>query len=152
MAEPGALGHGSVELPSPDAQLLAERTTLRLGGPVRALVTPPTTEDLRAEVAALDACGASLLVLGGGSNLVVGDGGDPEVFTFDAPPRVVLGAAMLVWRIYDRRRTPSGLLGSSDDGYAGVVKEDPDIARFLGVGSAGKFVFGGYTPPPVEVV
>lgn len=85
-------------------------------------------------------------------DLFVVDAEDPEVVTFVAPPRVVLGAAMLVWRTYDRRRTPAGLVGSSEDGYAGVVKEDPDIARYLGVGSAGKFVFGGYNPPAVEVV
>lgn len=75
-------------------------------------------------------------------DLLVTTTDDPPVTTFEAPPRVVLGASMLVWRTYDRRRTPAGLLGSSEDGYAGVVRDDPDISRYLGVGSSGKFVFG----------
>lgn len=73
-----------------------------------------------------------------------------ETEKFLAPPRVILGAAMMVYRIYDRRRTPSGLLGSSDDGYAGIIRDDPDIARFLGIGYSGKFVFGA-TPRTVTV-
>lgn len=72
---------------------------------------------------------------------------------FIATPQVTLGAAMLVYRIYDRRRTPAGLLGSSEDGYAGIIRDDPDITRFLGIGAAGRFVFGASsTPEPVEVV
>lgn len=76
--------------------------------------------------------------------------GDPPVTEFEAPPRVVLGAAMLVWRTYDRRRTPAGLLGSSEDGYAGIVRDDPDIARYLGIGSASRFVFGATPATVVE--
>lgn len=68
--------------------------------------------------------------------------GDPPSEEFDAPADVVLGAAMLVWRLYDRRRTPAGLLGSSEDGYAGIIRDDPDIARLLGIGYGGRFVFG----------
>lgn len=77
---------------------------------------------------------------------------DPDtlVETFEAPPRVQLGAAMLAWRIYDRRRTPSGLLGSSDDGYAGILRDDPDIARLLGIGYSGRFVFGATPGPTVD--
>lgn len=76
--------------------------------------------------------------------------GDPPNMTFQASPKIVLGAAMLAYRIYDRRRTPAGLLGSSEDGYAGIIRDDPDIARFLGIGAAGKFVFGA-TPRPEAV-
>lgn len=85
-------------------------------------------------------------------DLLIGDGEDPEVFTFTPTPQVVLGAAFLVYRVYSRRTTPLGVVGSSEDGYTGIVREDPDIARFLGIGSAGKFVFGGYNPPAVESV
>jgi hypothetical protein len=83
-------------------------------------------------------------------DLLVTNTDEPPVTTFAAPPRVVLGASMLVWRTYDRRRTPAGLLGSSEDGYAGVIRDDPDIARYLGIGSSGKFVFGA--SPRAETV
>jgi len=54
---------------------LAEYTTLRLGGPAARFVAPPTEEDLIAAVAAADREGDPVLVLGGGSNLVVADAG-----------------------------------------------------------------------------
>jgi UDP-N-acetylmuramate dehydrogenase len=53
--------------------LLRDHTTLRLGGPAGELVVATTEEEV---VAALDADGP-VLVLGGGSNLVVADGGFP---------------------------------------------------------------------------
>jgi UDP-N-acetylmuramate dehydrogenase len=54
---------------------LADHTTLRLGGPARAWVRATTEEELVAAVSAADAAGEAVLVLGGGSNLVVaGDG------------------------------------------------------------------------------
>lgn len=76
--------------------------------------------------------------------------GDPAVFTPGAD--VVLGAAMLVWRTVDRRRSPVGIVGTSEDGYAGIVRDDPDIARYLGIGAAGRFVFGGYNPAAAGTV
>lgn len=54
---------------------LAELTTLRLGGPARRLVTAGTTEELVAAVSAVDDAGEPLLLLAGGSNLVVADDG-----------------------------------------------------------------------------
>jgi UDP-N-acetylmuramate dehydrogenase len=54
--------------------VLADHTTLRLGGPARELVVAETTDDL---VAAVRAPGDPVLLLGGGSNLVVGDDGFP---------------------------------------------------------------------------
>ena len=54
---------------------LAGYTTLRLGGPARRLVEAATEEQVVAEVRAADEFGEPLLVLGGGSNLVVADGG-----------------------------------------------------------------------------
>lgn len=78
--------------------------------------------------------------------------GDPPVTTFTPPPRVILGAAMLAWRIYNRRTTALGILGATEDGYTGIVREDPDIARLLGIGQAGKFAFGGYNPTTAEAV
>lgn len=60
---------------SPTGPLLAERTTLRLGGPARAWVTATTEAELVEAVRAADEAGEPLLVLGGGSNLVVADEG-----------------------------------------------------------------------------
>jgi UDP-N-acetylmuramate dehydrogenase len=54
---------------------LAGHTTLRVGGPARRLVTAETEADLVSAVRELDAAGEPVLVLGGGSNLLVGDDG-----------------------------------------------------------------------------
>ena len=54
---------------------LADYTTVGLGGPARRFVRAVTEEDLIEAVRAADAGGEPLLVLGGGSNLVVADRG-----------------------------------------------------------------------------
>ena len=54
---------------------LAGLTTLRLGGPARRLVTVTTESELVAPVAACDRDDEPVLVLGGGSNVVVADDG-----------------------------------------------------------------------------
>lgn len=60
----------------PDATIrLADHTTLRLGGPARRWVTAISAEELTGAVAEADAAGEPVLVLGGGSNLVVADEG-----------------------------------------------------------------------------
>jgi UDP-N-acetylmuramate dehydrogenase len=56
---------------------LADYTTLRLGGPARRLVEAATEAEIVAAVRAADERGEPLLVLGGGSNLVVADEGFP---------------------------------------------------------------------------
>src|SRR6266480_4473806 len=56
---------------------LADYTTLRLGGPAGRLVEAATEAEIVAEVRAADERGEPLLVLGGGSNLVVADEGFP---------------------------------------------------------------------------
>jgi UDP-N-acetylmuramate dehydrogenase len=58
----------------PDQQL-AELTTLRLGGPARELVHAADEQTLLDAVRRADAAGTSLLLLAGGSNLVVADSG-----------------------------------------------------------------------------
>ncbi len=55
--------------------LLAAHTTLRVGGPARRVLVPATEAELVATVRDLDAAGEPVLVLGGGSNLLVGDDG-----------------------------------------------------------------------------
>ena len=56
---------------------LAEHTTLRVGGPARSFVTATTEAELIEVVRALDAADEPVLVLGGGSNLLVADEGFP---------------------------------------------------------------------------
>jgi UDP-N-acetylmuramate dehydrogenase len=58
---------------------LRDLTTLRLGGPAGRLVTATTEAELVEAVSAADAAGEPVLVLGGGSNLVVADEGFPGV-------------------------------------------------------------------------
>ena len=57
--------------------LLSELTTLRLGGPAGRLVEARSEDDVVAAVAAADAAGDPLLVLAGGSNVVIADDGFP---------------------------------------------------------------------------
>ncbi|MGW3442921.1 UDP-N-acetylmuramate dehydrogenase [Streptomyces sp. NPDC001076] len=54
---------------------LAPLTTFRLGGPATRLVTATTDAEVIAAVRAADGSGTPLLVIGGGSNLVIGDKG-----------------------------------------------------------------------------
>jgi UDP-N-acetylmuramate dehydrogenase len=56
---------------------LAPLTTLRLGGPARELVEARTEAELVDTVRAVDAAGEPLLVLAGGSNVVIADEGFP---------------------------------------------------------------------------
>ena len=66
------------DLKLPDARpgtRLADYTTLRVGGPARRLVAVDNESDLVQCVRDLDARGEPLLILGGGSNLLVADSG-----------------------------------------------------------------------------
>ncbi|MEX0427325.1 UDP-N-acetylmuramate dehydrogenase [Nocardioides sp. DS6] len=56
-------------------ELLADHTTLRLGGPAAEHIVATTEAELTEAVSAADAAGRRVLVLGGGSNLVVADEG-----------------------------------------------------------------------------
>jgi UDP-N-acetylmuramate dehydrogenase len=62
---------------SAPGQRLSELTTLRLGGPARAVVAPSSEAELVATVTVLDRAGEPVLLVGGGSNLVVADDGFP---------------------------------------------------------------------------
>lgn len=57
------------------SDLLADLTTLRLGGPARRVATASTTEELVDLVRTADARDEAVLIVGGGSNLVVDDAG-----------------------------------------------------------------------------
>ncbi|HEX3932452.1 MAG TPA: UDP-N-acetylmuramate dehydrogenase [Nocardioides sp.] len=58
-------------------ELLADHTTLRLGGPATTWVRATTDDELVSAVGAADAAGEPVLVLAGGSNVVVADEGFP---------------------------------------------------------------------------
>jgi UDP-N-acetylmuramate dehydrogenase len=62
-------------MPSRHDVPLAELTTLRLGGPARRVVEAGSPSDLIEAVAAADRAGEPILVMAGGSNLVIGDAG-----------------------------------------------------------------------------
>jgi UDP-N-acetylmuramate dehydrogenase len=59
---------------TPDAAM-APRTSIRVGGPADLLVRPADAADLVTLLAACEAAGVPLLVLGGGANLLVADAG-----------------------------------------------------------------------------
>ena len=59
----------------PNPVLLSDLTTFRLGGPAPDLLTASTARDVQDAVGGADRAGTGVLVLGGGSNLVVADRG-----------------------------------------------------------------------------
>jgi opacity protein-like surface antigen len=67
--------------------------------------------------------------------------GDPAVFTPGAS--VKLGTAMLAHRWYNRRVAPLGNTQPAEfGGGIEMLRSDPDIAKLLGIGPEGPFVFG----------
>lgn len=62
------------------------------------------------------------------------------VFTPSAD--VLVGAALLVSRLHARKGSPQGLASFGEFGPAAVLREDPDVARLLGIGRFGKPVIG----------
>ena len=59
------------------SELLADHTTFHLGGPAAEFVTATTESEIITAVTAADDAGTDVLVLGGGSNLIVADEGFP---------------------------------------------------------------------------
>ncbi|MEU6849907.1 UDP-N-acetylmuramate dehydrogenase [Actinacidiphila alni] len=96
---------------------LAPLTTFRLGGDAERLVTARTDEDVVAAVAAADATGEPLLVIGGGSNLVVADRGFAGTALRIATRGVTLtgtaleAAAGETWSAVVARTVEAGLAG-----------------------------------------
>jgi UDP-N-acetylmuramate dehydrogenase len=101
---------------------LASLTTLKVGGPSRVLVTAERDDDLTAVGRACERHGVPWLIVGRGSNLLVGDGGFPGV-------AVVLGRGFRGVDTADRRRIrvgaaeplPSVAVRLADAGYAGFA-------------------------------
>lgn len=64
----------------------------------------------------------------------------PPVFTPGGD--VLLGTAMLAHRWYERRSSPLGAAEFSEFGAGTILRHDPDIAKLLGIGTEGAFLFG----------
>lgn len=64
-------------MPEPASALLADLTTLRVGGPARQLTRATSEEELFGAVQKADEDGTPVLLIGGGSNLLVADEGFP---------------------------------------------------------------------------
>ena len=112
---------------------LADYTTVRLGGPARGFVRAGSEDELIEAVRTADAGGEPVLILGGGSNLVVADEGfDGTVIqvatrglTRGAGPGVVTVAAGEEWDAVVARAVAEGLAGleclSGIPGLAGAT-------------------------------
>src|SRR5499427_9335668 len=112
---------------------LADYTTVRLGGPARGFARAGTEDELIDAVRSADAAGEPVLILGGGSNLVVSDEGfDGTVIqvatrgvTRDAGPGVLTVAAGEDWDAVVARTVAEGLAGleclSGIPGLAGAT-------------------------------
>ncbi len=64
---------------------MADHTAFRIGGPAEAFVLPETVDDIMDLLHVLDAENIDRFVLGGGTNLLVQDGGIPGVVISPAP-------------------------------------------------------------------
>ncbi|MDT9688549.1 UDP-N-acetylmuramate dehydrogenase [Streptomyces sp. P9(2023)] len=96
---------------------LAPLTTFRLGGPAARLVTATTDDEVIGAVREADASGTPLLVIGGGSNLVIGDKGFDGTALRIATAGFVLDGTKLelaageVWTDAVARTVEAGLAG-----------------------------------------
>ena len=113
---------------------LADYTTVRLGGPARGFVRASTEEELIEALRAADASGEPVLVLGGGSNLVVADEGfDGTVVQVatrgvspGTSPGVLTVAAGEDWDAVVARTVAEGLAGLEClSGIPGLVGATP---------------------------
>ncbi len=75
----------------PPSVRLADLTTLRLGGPAPELITVRTEHELAEAMQTFSAAGAGVLVLGGGSNVVVADEGVSGPVVKIAIPGIQIG-------------------------------------------------------------
>lgn len=67
--------------------------------------------------------------------------GTPPVFTPGGD--VKYGAALLCNRWFTRRTSPLGSSQNVEFGGSDFLRQDPDVAKLLGIGQEGKPVFGG---------
>ncbi|MFL6161993.1 MAG: UDP-N-acetylmuramate dehydrogenase [Jatrophihabitantaceae bacterium] len=114
------------------ALTFSEVTTMRVGGPIGELRQARSTAELLDQVRDADAAGIPLLLLGGGSNLVVGDAGWPGRtiricsgdFSIDGD--LVVADAGVDWDLLVRASLADGLAGlESLSGIPGLVGATP---------------------------
>ena len=103
---------------------LADYTTIRLGGPARGFVRASTEEELIEAVPAADASGEPVLILGGGSNLVVADEG------FDALGAAGFPAAVQQQTVTDQSQ--NGLVLSQNPAANTQAKKGAPITIVVG--------------------
>ncbi|MCG5454500.1 UDP-N-acetylmuramate dehydrogenase [Micromonospora sp. PSH03] len=110
----------------------ADLTTMRVGGPVGRLHVPETTPQVLELLRQVTGDGDPLLVMGGGSNLVVGDDGWPGVVIkmasseFDIDGELVRAAAGVVWDDVVDATVRAGLAGlEALSGIPGLVGGAP---------------------------
>lgn len=79
-------------------------------------------------------------------------GVDPDPVVFGATGQIKYGTALLALRWYTRRKSPLGTSQNVEFGGTDFLRQDPDIAKLLGIGIEGKFVFGAGGPRTTEEV
>jgi UDP-N-acetylmuramate dehydrogenase len=111
---------------------LAELTTLRLGGPAERLAVATTSAELVELVAGADAAGEQVLLMGGGSNLVVGDEGWPGLVIRVASKDIAVEgehltvAAGVEWDTVVQQSLADGMSGlETMSGIPGLVGATP---------------------------
>ena len=120
-----------------DRVALSAYTTLGLGGPASRFVTAQNERDLVTEVQAADRRGEPLLVLGGGSNLVIADEGFDGTVVRVATSGVRLAARDETARDETARDgTGSGDTGSGGTGDGGTARDETGSGGTGGDGTA----------------
>ncbi len=111
---------------------LAPRTTLGIGGPARRFVRATSTVELRHALADAERAGEAVLVLGGGSNLVIGDAGWPglviaiEICGMEIDGDYVAVGAGVVWDDFVAQMVDAGRVGIEClSGIPGLVGATP---------------------------
>ncbi|MGI8328500.1 UDP-N-acetylmuramate dehydrogenase [Actinomadura scrupuli] len=102
---------------------LAGYTTLRLGGPASRFIEVATEEDLLSAVRGADRDGEPVLVLGGGSNLVVADDGFPGTVVHVATrgvTREAAGDGRVPVRVQAGEEWESFVARCVDEGLSGI--------------------------------
>lgn len=100
---------------------LSRLTTLRVGGPARALVVAERDEDLAAVGRVCDAHGLGWMVIGRGSNLLVADAGWPGVAVRLGRAYRGIDARGETVRLGAAEALPSVAMRLADQGYAGFA-------------------------------
>jgi UDP-N-acetylmuramate dehydrogenase len=126
---------------------LARHTSFRIGGPADVLVTPDSAAELGAVVRAAASAGVPLTMVGGGSNMLVGDGGIRGIvvklgrgfrrIVWEAPC-VEAGAAVQLGRLA-RDAASRGLAGLE---YAEGIPGTVGGALFMNAGAYGGEISG----------